>query len=181
MSKRKNLNNLFPRQVRSKRSTPIDCGSANVQVVFNNIEKVILEHIKDPYCQNVAILGPYFSNLKILKECSKKESTSIITTYDKYLKSKVRMNAFNDLSPFLDARVKTLNAGRGRNKSILHTKAIILMDYESRPYKVICGSFNYTQNAANNIENLTVFRDPRIAKNYLEEFKRVWAISKQFI
>ena len=55
------------------------------------------------------------------------------------------------------------------------------MDYESRPYKVICGSFNYTQNAANNIENLTVFRDPRIAQNYLEEFKRVWGIAKKFL
>lgn len=181
MSKRKNLNDLFTKPIQSKRARPIDCGSANVQVLFNNIEKVILEHLQDNYCQNVAILGPYFSNLKILKECSKKESTSIITTYDKYLKSKVRMNAFNDLSPFLDARVKTLNAGRGRNKSIMHTKAIVLMDYEKRPYKVLCGSFNYTQNAQNNIENLTVFRDQKIAQNYLDEFKRVWDISKKFI
>jgi len=181
MSKRKNLNDLFPIQVRVKRSQPVDCGSANVQVVFSNIENVILEHLEDNYCQNVAILGPYFSNLKILKECSKKKSCSIVTTYDKYLKSKVRMTAFEKLKPFKEDRVRTLNAGRGRNKTILHTKCIVLMDYECRPYKIITGSFNYTQNAQNNIENVTIFRDPIIAQNYLDEFNRCWSISKRFV
>jgi len=181
MSKRKNLNDRFTKPVQTKRSRPIDSGSANVQVVFSGIEAKILEHLKDPHCQHVAIMGPYFSNYKILKECSKKDSCSIITTYDKYLKSKKRMDAFNDLSPFLDARVKTLNAGRGRNKTLMHTKAIILMDYEKRPYKVITGSFNFTNNAQNNIENITIFKCPKIAKSYIEEFHRCWKISKRFL
>ena len=181
MSKRKNLNDQFSKSVRVKRSQPINSGSANVQILFSNIEKIILEHLSDYYCQNVAILGPYFSNLKILQECSKKESCSIITTYDKYMKSKVRLEAFKKLKPFKTDRVRTLNAGRGKNKTIIHTKAIILMDYEKRPYKVITGSFNYTQNAGNNIENITVFRDPIIAQNYLDEFNRVYSISKRFI
>ena len=181
MSKRKNLNEQFSKQVRVKRSQPINAGSANVQVVFSNIENVILEHLTDCQCQNVVILGPYFSNLKILNECSKKYSCSIVTTYDRYMKSKVRTTAFKKLKPFKEDRVRTLNAGRGRNKSIMHTKAIVLMDYERRPYKVLCGSFNYTQNAQNNIENLTVFRDPIIAQNFLDEFSRTFTISKKFI
>jgi len=181
MSKRKNLNKLFSQTIQTKRSCPVNCGSANVQVVFSNIETVILEHLSDPHCQNVAILGPYFSNQKILKECSKKEGCSIVTTKDKYMKSKVRMDAFNSLSPLLDARVKTLNAGRGRNKTLMHTKAVILLDYEKRPYKVITGSFNFTQNAQNNIENITVFRDPIISKLFYEEFERIFKVSKLFL
>ena len=44
MSKRKNLNELFPKTVQTKRARPIDSGSANVQVLFSDIEAKILEH-----------------------------------------------------------------------------------------------------------------------------------------
>ena len=152
-----------------------------MQVLFHNIEATILEHIADPHCQNVAVLGPYFSNLNILKACSSLAGTSIVTTYDKYLKSKVRMDAFNELVPLLDARVKTLNRGKGRNKTILHTKAIILLDYEKRPYKVISGSWNFTQNSENNIETMTVYQNPCVAKGFWDEFQRVYSVSKTFV
>tara|TARA_B100000795_G_scaffold252937_1_gene222823 strand:- start:77 stop:619 length:543 start_codon:yes stop_codon:yes gene_type:complete len=180
MAKRKNLNELFPEPVRRKRSETVAARSG-VQVLFHNIEATILEHIADPHCHNVAILGPYFSNLNILKACSTLAGTSIVTTYDKYLKSKVRMDAFNELVPLLDARVKTLNRGKGRNKTILHTKAIILLDYEKRPFKVISGSWNFTQNSENNIETMTVYQNPQISNGFWEEFNRVWSVSKKFV
>jgi hypothetical protein len=179
-SKRKNLNALFPEPVREKRCQRISA-NVNVQVVFDSIEPTILEHLQDKHCCSVAIMGPYFSNHEILKACSTLDSASIITTYDKYMNSKVRMDAFNELSPLLDARVKTLNRGRGRNKSIMHTKAIILLDYEKRPFKVIAGSWNFTLNAANNIESMTVYSNPLIATSFFDEFKRVWKISKKFM
>ena len=179
-SKRKNLNELFPEPVRKKRSETVSARSG-VQVLFHNIEATILEHIADPHCQNVAIMGPYFSNLNILRACSTLAGTSIVTTYDKYLKSKVRMDAFNELVPLLDARVKTLNRGKGRNKTILHTKAIILLDYEKRPYKTIAGSWNFTQNSENNIETMTVYQNQSIAHAYMNEFERVWSVSKTFV
>lgn len=182
MTKRKNLNALFSDKDQCARRKRINCGSANIDVLFSNIECKIIEHIEDSYCAHVAVLGPYFSNQKLLKLFAKKKSCTIVTTFDKYMKSKIRMTGFKSIKePFADCRVKTLNAGRGRNKSILHTKAIILMDSEKHPYKVICGSFNYTSNASNNIENVTVLRDPSIAQHYLDEFYRVAAISKKYV
>lgn len=179
-SKRKNLNELFPDHIQKKRCERVSA-NANVQVVFDKIEETILEHLEDRHCRHAAILSPYFSSHRILKACSKLESCSLITTYDRYMKSKLRMDGFNSLSPLLDARVKTLNRGRGRNKTIVHTKAIVLLDYEKRPYKVISGSFNFTQNSENNIESMTVYNHPAIANGFWEEFQRVWTVSKKFM
>ena len=180
MSKRKNLNELFTQTVQTKRLCTV-AGNSNIQIIFNNIEERIIELLGDSHCKSVAIMGPYFSNRKILKKCSEMESCSIITNYEKGMKSKVRMDAFNALSPLLNARVKTLNAGRGRNKSILHSKVLILLDERKKPFKAVAGSWNFSGNACNNIEQMTVYSSPLLTEAFFEEFKRVWKISKRFI
>lgn len=178
--KRKNLNELFSAPVRSKRSRGTS-SKANIQVIFDTIEETILEHLSDLHCKNVVIMAPYFSNKRILKACSGMEGCSIVTNYDKGMRSKVRADLFNDLSPLLNGRVRTLNAGCGRNKTLLHTKAVILLDNERRPFKVLAGSFNLSENAANNIEQFTVYNCPIVATAFYNEFKRVWGISKTFM
>jgi len=149
--------------------------------VFDGIEDTILELLDDPHCHNVAIISPYLSSEPVLKKCSALEGCSIITAYDRYLKSKKRMDLFNGLSPLKDARVKTLNRGRGRTKTICHSKIIVLLDYEKRPYTAISGSFNITNSAPSNLETVTVYKSSAIANAYMEEFERVWDISKKFI
>jgi len=180
MSKRKNLNNAFSASVRTKRSRGTSA-KANVHVVFDNIEATVLEHLADPHCMNVVILAPYFSNKKILKACAGFEGCSIVTNYDKSMKTKVRLDLFNNLSPLLGARVRTLNAGLGRNKTLIHTKCLVLLDYEKRPYKALAGSFNLSENAANNIEQFTVYNCPLIASAFYDEFVRVTSVSKLFM
>lgn len=152
-----------------------------MQVVFDNIETTILDYLNDPHCHNVAIISPYLSSEPILKTCSTLEGCSIITAHDKYLKSKKRMDMFNDLSPLKNARVKTINRGRGRTKTICHQKTLVLLDYEQRPYTAISGSFNITNSAPSNLETVTIYKSPLLAKAYMEEFERIWSISKTFI
>ena len=180
MSKRKNLNESFSPAVQAKRLCTV-ATNANIQIVFNNIEEKILELLSDPHCKSVALMGPYLSNRKILNKCSEMDSCSIITNYEKAMRSKVRMNLFNDLSPLLDGRVRTLNAGRGRTRSILHSKVLVLLDYEGRAFKAVAGSWNFSGNACNNIEQMTVYVSPQLANAFYDEFKRVWKISKKFI
>ncbi len=38
---------------------------------------------------------------------------------------------------------------------------------------VISGSYNYTETAENNIENITIIQEPNAVKGFLEEFKRI--------
>ena len=180
MSKRKNLNESFSPAVQAKRSCTV-ATNANIQIVFDNIEEKILEYLKDPHCKYAAIISPYLSSEPILKECSTLAGCSIITAHDRYLKSKKRLDMFNDLIPLKNARVVTINRGRGRNKTICHQKIIVLLDYEKRPYTAIAGSFNLTNAAPSNLETVTIYKNPTIARAYLDEFERVWKISKKFI
>ena len=180
MPKRTNLNEAFSASIQTKRAKSVSARS-NVQIVFTGIERTILEYLKDDHCHYAAIISPYLSSEPILKACSTLAGCSIITAHDRYLKSKKRMDLFNDLIPLKNARVVTINRGRGRNKTICHQKVIILLDYEKRPYTAIAGSFNITNAAPSNLETVTIYKNPAIAKAYFDEFENIFAISKKFI
>ena len=67
--------------------------------------------------------------------------------------------------------------GRGRFKSLLHHKFLVGLDENREPIWVSNGSFNLTENAVTNIENVMIFDDPEIATDFFDEFKRIYAIS----
>jgi len=181
MSKRKNdLNKRFSQTIQEKRRRHTNA-NARICVVFDDIETKLLEHIGDNHCKYVAILCPYFSNQKILKALSTKDGVSIVTTYDKNLKSKVRTKSFKELSPLLEDRVRTLNCGTGKSKSIMHSKVIVLLDYEKRPYRAIGGSYNFSGGSETNIETMTVYDNAVVAKSFYDEFFRVYGISKKYL
>lgn len=180
MPKRQNLNTRFPSNVRTKRARGVSV-NASVTVVFDEIESTILQRLSEHRCHYVALMAPYLSNKRILKACSTLAGVSILTNYEKAMRSKVRTTLFNDLTPLLDGRVKTMNAGRGRNKTLLHTKAMILLDATQTPYCVLAGSWNFTENSSNNLEQITMYDDAKIAASFYEEFTNVWGLSKAFL
>ena len=59
----------------------------------------------------------------------------------------------------------------------MHNKFIILFN-DGKPYAVITGSYNYTQNARDNIENIVYIEDSAIAEEYSKEFERILKMSK---
>jgi len=172
MGKRKDLNGAF--SAAAKRMRIKGVATESVVVIFDKIEETVLRELGDVKCRNVLVMGPYFSNDKILKLLLEKDRVSIITTNERMLKSKSRAAKLRELTPFAEHAVKTLSAGRGKNRSILHTKAIILLDEWSKPYKVLSGSFNWTNAASDNIENMTIFTDPLVVSGYKREWHRVW-------
>jgi phosphatidylserine/phosphatidylglycerophosphate/cardiolipin synthase-like enzyme len=64
-----------------------------------------------------------------------------------------------------------LNVRQDGNPDVLHSKVFIFDESI-----VVIGSFNFSQNAANdNDENTLIIHSPAIARAYLEEFFRRWA------
>src|SRR5262249_12335063 len=51
--------------------------------------------------------------------------------------------------------------------------------FEPRPYAVWTGSFNFTRNAIQSLENAVYIADPRIAEAYYKEWEQIEAVSEQ--
>lgn len=67
----------------------------------------------------------------------------------------------------------------------MHNKFLVFCNIEDRegceivePYAVWSGSFNFTYNAANSLENAVLIRQPEIVKAYYREFGQIMALSE---
>lgn len=75
-------------------------------------------------------------------------------------------------------------AARGRIGALMHHKFMVRLTKGPRSYTptaVWTGSFNLTSGAERNIENGMVIADPALARAYLEEFARVYAVSEPLL
>lgn len=80
-------------------------------------------------------------------------------------------NLGTELAAFRDARLDVRLDG---NPGQMHDKVFILDDKV-----VVLGSYNFTGNAERtNDENLIVIHNPSIAKEYLQEFQRIYALGQ---
>ena len=57
-------------------------------------------------------------------------------------------------------------------------KFLIGLSADRVPVWVMNGSFNVTESAVTNLENIMVFDDPEIAMTFFEEFKRLHRVSQ---
>ena len=55
---------------------------------------------------------------------------------------------------------------------LMHNKFMIL-SRDNIPYAIITGSYNYTNKAVNNRENIVYVEDPEVAQAYMEEFNAI--------
>jgi len=155
----------------------------NVSLMFDGklILKSILKNINRKDTTFVVGCVAWLSNKRILSALSKKDGVCFVCTKDKLLKRKSNRAAFKLLKPcFPDSTpIRTVGTGRGKLKSLLHHKFIIGCSEDATPLWVMNGSFNMTESAMTNIENMMLFNDAKVAKAFYDEFCRVFKISKK--
>jgi hypothetical protein len=182
MPKRKadqNLNNKVECEER-KRQKVYSRGTNKFSVHFDGtgIRSAVMRTIKDEGTKYVVGCVAWFSNKRILAELAKKRGVCVVVTKDKLTKTKTNQAAYKRLKPcYRGGTIRVVGAGRGRFKSLMHHKFLIGLDANREPKWVMNGSFNMTQSAMTNLENLMIMHDSAIAGAYFEEFKRVAKIS----
>jgi phosphatidylserine/phosphatidylglycerophosphate/cardiolipin synthase-like enzyme len=156
-------------------------GNRKVSILFNGrgIQNAIVRHIKRDDTFYIVGCVAWLSNKRILKNMSEHlKGVTIITTQDKLTKRRKNQQAYSKLRGcFAGGVIRTVGAGRGKFKSLMHHKFILGLDAERKPIWVMNGSFNITESAVTNLENLMIFDDNEIAETFFEEFKRIHRIS----
>ena len=158
-------------------------GKRKISVVFDGrgIQNAIVRNIKREDTFYVVGCIAWLSNKRILKTMAEKtKGVSIICTKDRLTTRKKNQAAYAKLSGcFQGGVIRTMGEGRGRYKSLMHHKFLIGLDEAREPVWVINGSFNVTESAVTNVENIVIFDDPEIARTFFDEFKRLHRMSKQ--
>ena len=183
MSKKRSadLNQIIDNDDR-KRQKVHQRGNRKVTIIFNGrgIQNAIVRHIKREDTSYIVGCVAWLSNKRILKNMSEHlNGVTIITTQDKLTKRKKNQQAYSKLNGcFAGGVIRTVGAGRGRFKSLMHHKFLCGLNDAREPIWVMNGSFNITESAVTNLENLMIFDDKEIAETFFEEFKRIHRISK---
>lgn len=167
----KNLNSLFDD---SENRCVVRC-TKMCEYAFDDIINHVIRWLSDSRCCHVAMMCPYSKDRDILTILGLKESCTLITTKDKWLKNSY--DYYRLWNPYSEYVLYTLQNGRGYKKNILHSKIIVLMDNNRVPYGVITGSSNFSGGTSSNIEHVMYIKDKHIAQEYLAEFNRVVSIS----
>ncbi len=157
-------------------------GNRKVSILFNGrgIQNAIVRNIKREDTAYIVGCVAWLSNKRILKAMAEHlKGVTIITTTDKLTKRRKNQQAYAKLRGcFAGGVIRTVGEGKGRWKSLMHHKFLLGLNEAREPIWIMNGSFNVTESAVTNIENLMVFDDPEIAQTFFEEFKRVHKISK---
>jgi len=156
-------------------------GNRKVTILFDGrgIQNAIVRHVKREDTSYIVGCVAWLSNKRILKQMSEHlTGVTIITTQDKLTKSRKNQQAYSKLRGcFAGGVIRTVGAGRGRFKSLMHHKFLCGLNEAREPIWVMNGSFNITESAVTNLENLMIFDDKEIAETFFEEFKRIHRIS----
>jgi len=143
------------------------------------IQKFLINRIKRSDTHFVMGCAAWLTNTKILQALSSLRGVSMICTRDKVARTKSSKEKYKKLRKHAGIpTIKLLGCGRGRSASLMHHKFLIGMDAHENPIWVSTGSFNLTESACTNIENLQVIENPAVAKIYMQEFKRLFTIAK---
>ena len=70
------------------------------------------------------------------------------------------------------------NSSKSISTPRMHHKFLLFCDESAIPYAVWTGSFNFTQNGTQSIENAVVISDPRVVSAYWQEWAYVCSISE---
>lgn len=129
-------------------------------IIFDGIIESIIGFINHPIVEHARVIMPYISHRGVIDALESLQSCHIITN-----KSKTKFKR--------STKVKRITVGRSKSTSIVHTKAIILMDQSMVPVFTITGSCNCSGGSSTNVEMITVFQESEIGYKLLEEFDRI--------
>lgn len=158
-------------------------GSRKVSILFDGrgIQNAIVRHIKREDTAYIVGCVAWLSNKRVLKNMADHLSgVSIICTKDRLTTRRNNQVAYSKLGGcFQGGVIRTMGEGRGRFKSLMHHKFLIGLSAAREPIWVMNGSFNVTESAVTNLENIMIFDDPEIAGTFFDEFKRLHRMSQQ--
>ena len=163
---------------KSLNMTKTSTSKVKIDAYFNNeIEDAIIKYIKKAK-RNIFLAVAWISNPTLIKEL-----------IDKSNQRKVKINILVDcdISNYKNTKGKTDNikfitkgkninfyvwyhiniSGNDKFYNLMHNKFCIIDD------RVITGSYNWTNKAKFNRENIVVIKDKSIARNYKEQFKNM--------
>lgn len=157
-------------------------GRRKVSIIFDGrgIQNAIVRNIRRDDTAYMVGCVAWLSNKRVLKCMAEHlKGVSIICTKDRLTTRRNNQVAYSKLSGcFQGGVIRTMGEGRGRFKSLMHHKFLIGLNSKRIPIWIMNGSFNVTESAVTNIENVMIFDDPEIAATFFEEFKRLHRISK---
>ena len=157
-------------------------GKRKVSIIFDGrgIQNAIVRNIKREDTTYVVGCVAWLSNKRILKCMAEKlNGVTLITTTDRLTKRRKNQQAYAKLRGcFAGGVIRTVGEGKGRFKSLMHHKFLCGLNAAREPIWVMNGSFNVTESAVTNIENVMIFDDPEISTSFFDEFKRIHKISK---
>ncbi len=152
------------------------------QLMFDTelILKTLISRIKHADTKYIMGCAAWFTNTKLI-ECMSNHlrGVSMICTRDKVARTKHSKAKYKTLPKAHGIpRIRLLGSGRGRSASLMHHKFLVGLDKDQMPIWVSTGSFNLTESAKTNIENLMIIKDKDIAMSFLEEFQRLYPLGK---
>ena len=178
VKKRKiNLNEMI--EDRSDRKKQKVCGDIKILFDSGSIVNAICRKIRHKDTTYVMGCSAWFSNKKIIEELSMyTEGVCVICTKDKLLKAKTSHKKYSTLPVYKESAIRYIGTGSGWNKSLMHHKFLVGMNKEGVPLWCSNGSFNLTMGASKNLENCMIISDTAVAAVFLDEFLRLYKISK---
>jgi phosphatidylserine/phosphatidylglycerophosphate/cardiolipin synthase-like enzyme len=152
-------------------------GQLRLSILFDGqeIENAIINHVKRQ--DTIYVIGcvAWMSNKKILKYMADYLSgVSIVTTNDQLVKRRSNQIAYRQLPACYNDAIRTIGVRKGRFKSLMHHKFLCGLDHNRNAIWVMNGSFNLTESAVTNLENVMFLQDSVIANSFLEEFLRIY-------
>ena len=177
MTKKVNLNALVG-NTRERRSKKV-FGDMEVSFDGQSIVTAICKHICQKQIDYVMGCAAWFTNKKIINAMSMHlKGCCMIVTKDKILRAKTTKMKYKKLPIYKDTAIRVIGCGRGYSKSLMHHKFMVGMCKDGNPLWVVTGSFNFTESATKHLENCLIISNPEVAKIYLDEFVRLYKVSK---
>lgn len=176
MTKTVNLNKLI---TDSSRKKMVVCSDIKLMFDTESILTTLIKRIGKADTKYVMGCAAWFTNTKIIEALSKLKGVSMICTRDKVAKTKATKAKYRTLPKHDNIpTIKLLGCGRGRSASLMHHKFLVGMNGKQEPIWVSTGSFNLTESACTNIENLMIIENTEVATAFLKEFQRLYPLAK---
>ena len=177
-----NLNQRFDAEIQAQRKQGVVVQNvSSVELIFDGIEKRLIHELNKPNVNYALVISPWCSNQSILKALASLSGAAILTYRDKHTKSAIRMKLFQAITPLKSGmdRVRCLQCGSGRQKSIIHQKMLVFLDGDRKPVSSAWGSWNASGGSESNIEMFSLSNDQRVAEACRDEFCRIYGISRR--
>ena len=165
---------------------------------FTDIEQHICRYIDE--ADEVWICSAWFSSIPILDQASLRTAKLIISDWSRLSKGnpnfspKLTREILQSIpQTYVYAPSSSTSSAGGHSSSagghsssagghptefLMHDKFIVLFQ-DQKPYATITGSYNYTQNAKNNFENIVYIEDHEVAEKFANEFEKILSFSKR--